>query len=273
MLSQPVDTTRYKPIRLAESEKIPSSLRAIGWGTGTQSVQPGPLNEIDLPVTFDTERLIVTKDDRGHTIPGDSGGPLFSPEGVLFGILSAGLLSEHNFTKVSYYNNWIKTHGKYPLLDQNKSKNIYIFANQAGPAPSIWTACLYYNSDNSVAEEECSNIPDKANAKWDIYLDFHGDKIIKPQGMSNLCLTATDIPGVGRTVAIKDCAENKIWLSGQRWKWDVTSPDDEAYMKTKKFNWDCLDANNGKIWIYGCKDIASPDRHNQQWQFGSTYNN
>jgi hypothetical protein len=31
-------------------------------------------------------------------------------------------------------------------------------------------------------------------------------------------------------------------------------------------------ANNGNIWVYGCKDIASLDRHNQLWQLGPTVN-
>jgi peptidoglycan/xylan/chitin deacetylase (PgdA/CDA1 family) len=154
----------------------------------------------------------------------------------------------------------------FRLLEQGV--NAHIFTNQAGP--SWWIGCLYHRlTDNYVGEEECKDIAQpEQSAKWDIYYDARNPdyKVIKPHGQKNLCLTAIHKQGVGQTVSLEKCTEKGATIF-QRWNWQVKSPADEAYAKSGAMGWQCLDANSGKVWVYGCKDIANPDRQNQLWQY------
>jgi hypothetical protein len=289
-LATPVDTKIYRPIKLATSDDTPEVLRMIGWGKikVNEKWKPAPLREIDLPVVLNyfcykllekspykvTENNICTGGPGKGTYKGDSGGPLFSPKGILYGLASVCFQKKNEvqaslFTQVSRYRNWIAAIlANHPQLLKT-GENVYVFDNQAGP--SWWIGCLYRRADNSIAEEECRDIVNaQAVATWDIYhlpLEPHL-KIIKPHGIKDSCLTAVDKPGVGHTVALEPCSQASVG-ENQKWNWWVNSPDDEAYAKTAVFNWDCLDANSGSVWVYGCKRYDNPDRQNQLWQFGT----
>jgi hypothetical protein len=224
-----------------------------------------------------TEEMLCAGESGKGTWKGDSGGPLFDPKGVLYGLASSCFelgqeVQGGTFTKVSRHKDWIAQTLANRPEPLKTGDNVFIFDNQAGP--SWWIGCLYRRPDNSIAEEECKDIPDADRvARWDIYrLAIDRDyKVMTPHGDVTRCLTAVDKPGVGHTVSLEPCSFTAIG-DNQKWNWWVSSPEDEAYAKSPVFNGDCLDANSGKVWIYGCKRHDNPDRQNQLWQFGTNPN-
>jgi hypothetical protein len=177
--------------------------------------------------------------------------------------------------------------GKEPPSTQ-AIKNVYIFANQAGP-DRWWIHCLYHDENNEVRQRECQN---KKDELWDIYPDLNNPnhKIIKPAydtdktNHLSLCLTApvanADSRSYDHRVFLSPCTSSPGKTEYQKWHWWVNTAENEEWAKNVGISTfyqeqvSCLDASYGDegALVWPCKTVWDSDRQNQLWQFGPSPN-
>jgi hypothetical protein len=174
--------------------------------------------------------------------------------------------------KANEFSKLITTAKVKPPVIRKVHEGVYIFANQAGPAPQWWIRCLYREGEQTVKENDCGYAHNQTPEHlWDIWYvkdSAHADeyKVIMPAGKENLCLTAQD----EGQVSLSSCSKSEV-SERQKWNWWANSDRDEAWAKAMVRLLDnCLDAKSGNVQLYKCKSKASVDRHNQLWQFGKT---